>query len=271
MWLSSGSCCHNHCQVLEKWQCELVFIASLYVCSHPKKGFWIQPFELWFTCHLGRQEDLPHWALETVPVNWSNIWAQHQAEAQMQQRVFRDVRTRIIPRSDQGSLHALRCCRGQSLAGINSVFPRGAGTQTCSEWSRVQPCLLPSHIPDKPGRSSCQDWSFIFLPHQRLLTCSGAAESRGSFLLFRSECAFWSVGIRLQDQMLVSVQHSSKRHAREFCLCRQICPWVPLGSTAQHALETTSHGYSCWSELHLPELIYSNKKHIHPFPTIYCL
>lgn len=49
---------------------------------------------------------------------------------------------------------------------------------------------------------------------------------------------------------------------------RQICPQVPPERVTQHALETMSNGYSCWAELRLPDLIYSNQKHIHPFPTL---
>lgn len=109
-------------------------------------------------------------------------------------KYFRDVRTRVIPHSDRGSLRASRCCQGKSLAGINSVFPRGAETRTSPEPSRVRPRSPPSRIPDEPGSSSCQDRSFIFLPHQRLLARSAAVESGGCFLLFRSEFALWSAG-----------------------------------------------------------------------------
>lgn len=80
------------------------------------------------------------------------------------------------------------------------------------------------------------------------------------------------LGIRLQDQTLHSVWLCSKQTCKGVLFVqRQICPWVPPRKAAQHALETMSNGHSCWSELHLPDLIYSNEKHIHPFSTVHCL
>lgn len=108
--------------------------------------------------------------------------------------MFRDVCTQLIPCSDWGSLCASCCCQGVSLTGIHLVFPQGARTQTSPELLRVWQHSPHSCIPDKPGSSSCQCWSFISLPHQRLLACSLAAESQGCFPLFRSEFTLWSVG-----------------------------------------------------------------------------
>lgn len=159
-------------------------------------------------------------AFETVPVNWTNNWAQYQAEAQIQESTFRHVHTGVIPRSERAFLCASWCCRWQSLPGINSIFPWGAGMRTSPELSWAWPCSPPSHIPDKPGSSSCQDCS-LYLYHTR-------GSSYTAWLL-KAEAAFyysrqsWLCGlqeIRLQDQMLVCVRQCSKRCAREICLCR---------------------------------------------------
>jgi len=129
-----------------------------------------------------------------------------------------------------------------------------------------------SRTPGEPGSSSCQDRSFTSSPHQRLLACSAAAKSRVCFLLFRSEFALWSVGNQTPGSNACLCSALLQQTCKGVLLVwRQICPLVPPGSVAQRALETVSNGYSCWTELHLPDLIYSNKKHIHPFPIIYCL
>lgn len=145
--------------------------------------------------------------------------------------MFRDVCTQLNPRSDWGSLCASCCCQGVSLTGIHLVFPEGARTQTSPKLLQVWQHSPHSCIADKPGSSSCQCWSFISLPHQRLLASSLAAESQGCFPLFRSEFTLWSVGNQTPgSNTSLSVWRCSNRRAREFCLCRdRFVPVFPPG------------------------------------------
>lgn len=73
-----------------------------------------------------------------------------------------------------------------------------------------------------------QDWSFMFLPHQRLHACRGRVRQTVLRLL-KAEAAFHYSGqssfsglqgLRLQDQTAVSARHYSNRHTREFRSCR---------------------------------------------------
>lgn len=95
---------------------------------------------------------------------------------------------------------------------------------------RERGCAPPSRIPDKPGSSSWQDWKFMFLPHQRLSTCSVAAESRDCFLLFRSEFAVWSVGKQTSGSNACLYLALLQQTCREFCLYRErFVPKFPWG------------------------------------------
>lgn len=101
---------------------------------------------------------------------------------------------------------------------------------------------------------------------------AAAAESEVCFLLFYSEFTFSYTRNQTPGSNACLWLASLQQTCRGVPLVqRQICPWVPPERVAQHALETMSEEYSCWSELHLLDLIYSNQKHIQPFPTICCL
>lgn len=66
---------HKLHYVVEKWQCELVFV-NLYAHILKMWGFvclfvLIWSFEVSFACWLGEWEDLPTWTLETASVTWT--------------------------------------------------------------------------------------------------------------------------------------------------------------------------------------------------------
>lgn len=196
MWLSNSSCFTWVPPQPPSGTGEMAVWASLYgpMCSCSKNGFWIQSFELWFTCRFGQQEDWPHWGLETTPVNWSNIWAQYQAEAQIQQSMFRDVRTHVIPRSDQGSLCTSRCCWGSPRQELIHFSHGEPGRELPLNHRECGHARIPLTYQTSQAAALVRTEVFVCLPHQRLLACSVAAESGGCFLLFRSEFGLWSAG-----------------------------------------------------------------------------
>lgn len=158
---------------------------------------------------------------ETVLVDWSIIWVQYWAEAQIQQSLFGDVHTHTTPHSDQGSLRAP---------------PDAAGG------SSQQELIQSSH--EEPGHElplKCRERGHAGLP-LAYQTSQAAALVRAEVLylyhtrgsshaarLLKAEAAFYysgqsSVssqwGIGLQYSMLASVRRYPYRRASQFCLCR---------------------------------------------------